>query len=184
MDEGSTEPPRKKIYFCGSIRGGREDAALYRQLIESLKVFTLFQLNKNDWIPFIFGQRYGTVLTEHIGNEVMLGEEIHMSDTEIHVRDMLWLKEADFVIAEVILKILMHIWCSPQWIDHHPIHWGRIWDWSSGWTRQTHLVYLSGQGRGPATLCDGVGLRQGLISYLQRTAWSHQTLWLLHPDSC
>jgi len=39
----------------------------------------------------------------------MLGEEIHMSDTEIHVRDMLWLKEADFVIAEVILKILMHI---------------------------------------------------------------------------
>jgi len=43
MDEGNTEPPRKKIYFCGSIRGGREDAALYRQLIEALKVLLYFQ---------------------------------------------------------------------------------------------------------------------------------------------
>ena len=36
-----------KIYFAGSIRGGREDKILYSQIIENLK-------------------KYGTVLTEHI----------------------------------------------------------------------------------------------------------------------
>lgn len=38
------------IYFCGSIRGGRQDAELYRRLIEKLKA-------------------YGDVLTEHVGSE-------------------------------------------------------------------------------------------------------------------
>ena len=29
------------IYFCGSIRGGRQDAALYKRMIEYLKQFGL-----------------------------------------------------------------------------------------------------------------------------------------------
>lgn len=28
--------PNRKIYFCGSIRGGRDDAALYAKIIEHL----------------------------------------------------------------------------------------------------------------------------------------------------
>ena len=39
-----------KIYFCGSIQGGRQDAALYAQLIKKL-------------------QAYGEVLTEHVGSD-------------------------------------------------------------------------------------------------------------------
>ena len=39
-----------KIYFAGSIRGGRNDVDLYLQIIEHLK-------------------QYGEVLTEHVGNK-------------------------------------------------------------------------------------------------------------------
>jgi nucleoside 2-deoxyribosyltransferase len=72
-----------KIYFAGSIRGGRDDAALYRQIIALLK-------------------GYGEVLTEHVGSEGLssTGEET-LSDEEIYARDMVWLAEADVVIAEV-----------------------------------------------------------------------------------
>lgn len=38
-----------KIYFAGSIRGGRDDQAIYQQIIKLLA-------------------NYGTVLTEHFGN--------------------------------------------------------------------------------------------------------------------
>lgn len=68
-----------KIYFCGSIRGGRQDAKLYRRLIEELK-------------------NYGTVLTEHIGAEAM---DHTKTDRQIHDEDMAWLQESDVVIAEV-----------------------------------------------------------------------------------
>lgn len=39
-----------KVYFCGSIRGGRDDVTLYRRLVQLL-------------------QRYGSVLTEHVSSE-------------------------------------------------------------------------------------------------------------------
>lgn len=72
-----------KIYFAGSIRGGRDDKELYLQLIEHLS-------------------RYGQVLTEHIGekNLTEFGETV-LTDAGIYTRDMAWLKEADVVIAEV-----------------------------------------------------------------------------------
>jgi nucleoside 2-deoxyribosyltransferase len=72
-----------KIYFAGSIRGGRDDAALYRQIIALLK-------------------EYGEVLTEHIGGAELssTGEE-SLPDEAIYARDMAWLAEADAVIAEV-----------------------------------------------------------------------------------
>jgi 2'-deoxynucleoside 5'-phosphate N-hydrolase len=71
-----------KIYFAGAIRGGREDAALYIELVELL-------------------QAYGTVLTEHVADEQLtsLGEQ--GDDRAIHDRDLAWLKEADCLVAEV-----------------------------------------------------------------------------------
>lgn len=71
-----------KIYFAGAIRGGREDVALYLELVELL-------------------QAYGTVLTEHVAAEQLteLGES--MDDRAIHDRDLAWLKEADCLVAEV-----------------------------------------------------------------------------------
>ncbi len=71
-----------KIYFAGAIRGGREDAALYLELVELL-------------------QPFGAVLTEHIADEHLtsLGESI--DDRMVHDRDLRWLKEADCLVAEV-----------------------------------------------------------------------------------
>lgn len=68
-----------KIYFSGSIRGGRQDAVLYRQLIDELK-------------------QYGTVLTEHIGNNVI---EFDQTDKQIHDQDMNWLIESDLLVGEI-----------------------------------------------------------------------------------
>jgi nucleoside 2-deoxyribosyltransferase len=72
-----------KIYFAGSIRGGREDAELYQQIIDYLKNF-------------------GKVLTEHIGDPKLshLGDD-GPTDQYIHDRDMKWLLAADVLIAEV-----------------------------------------------------------------------------------
>ena len=72
-----------KIYFAGSIRAGREDQELYHELIQGLR-------------------RYGQVLTEHVGEPTLTqsGDD-GPSDREIFERDMSWLAEADFVVAEV-----------------------------------------------------------------------------------
>ena len=72
-----------KIYFAGSIRGGREDAALYFQIIEYLKTF-------------------GEVLTEHIGDSNLTdaGDD-GPTDRYIHDRDLEWLQSADVLVAEV-----------------------------------------------------------------------------------
>lgn len=72
-----------KIYFAGSIRGGREDAALYLRLIDYLKTF-------------------GEVLTEHIGDPELssLGDD-GPTDKYIHDRDLMWLESADVLVAEV-----------------------------------------------------------------------------------
>lgn len=81
----STEDRRTRmlnIYFAGAIRGGREDARLYAQLISYLKTF-------------------GTVLTEHVGDDGLLREEKSLIEQEIYERDMQWLAVADLVIAEV-----------------------------------------------------------------------------------
>lgn len=72
---------KKKIYFAGSIRGGRVDAALYRRLIEYM-------------------QKTGTVLTEHIGNPDLNLKEHGMGDKDIYSQDTAWLHESDVVIAE------------------------------------------------------------------------------------
>ena len=72
-----------KIYFAGSIRGGRDDAEIYAQIIEFL-------------------QEFGEVLTEHVGEKNLnsMGESA-LSDKDIHDRDMGWLIDSDIIIAEV-----------------------------------------------------------------------------------
>lgn len=72
-----------KIYFAGSIRGGRDDKELYLEIINLLG-------------------KYGKVLTEHIGDKTLsaLGED-GPTDDYIYDRDMVWLNEADVVVAEV-----------------------------------------------------------------------------------
>jgi nucleoside 2-deoxyribosyltransferase len=72
-----------KIYFAGSIRGGREDKELYLEIVNLLT-------------------KYGKVLTEHIGDKTLstLGE-VGPTDQYIYDRDMVWLNEADVVVAEV-----------------------------------------------------------------------------------
>jgi hypothetical protein len=71
------------VYFAGSIRGGRDDAALYRSIVALLR-------------------RFATVLTEHVADDGLTpaGEE-GFSDGAIYRRDAGWLEEADAVVAEV-----------------------------------------------------------------------------------
>ena len=72
-----------KVYFAGSIRGGRKDQNKYHELI-------LFLSSKVE------------VLTEHVGDTGIeeIGEQ-DLSDKEIYQRDLEWLESADAVIAEV-----------------------------------------------------------------------------------
>jgi len=72
-----------KIYFAGSIRGGREDRDRYHSLIKHLS-------------------QQGEVLSEHVGEESLSasGEEDE-DNVMIHRRDMDWLFAADAVVAEV-----------------------------------------------------------------------------------
>jgi nucleoside 2-deoxyribosyltransferase len=76
-----------KIYFCGSIRAGRTDHAVYRDLIAHLK-------------------RFGTVLTEHVGNADLTAHGEPLSERDIHDRDMDWLSQSDAVIAEATVASL------------------------------------------------------------------------------
>ncbi|XP_039595023.1 2'-deoxynucleoside 5'-phosphate N-hydrolase 1 isoform X1 [Polypterus senegalus] len=72
------------IYFCGSIRGGRQDVAVYEKLVKAL-------------------QKYGKVLTEHVSDRAISekGEDAFNRDKAIHDRDLEWLQEADVIVAEV-----------------------------------------------------------------------------------
>lgn len=71
----------KKVYFAGSIRGGRIDAELYARIIRYI-------------------QKTDIVLTEHIGNPGLNLKEQGKRDVEIYEEDMAWLRESDVVIAE------------------------------------------------------------------------------------
>ena len=78
-----------KIYFAGSIRGGRDDVEIYSRIIKILN-------------------GYGEVLTEHLGEKELteVGEST-LSDNQIHDRDMKWLLESDLMVAEVTLIKLL-----------------------------------------------------------------------------
>jgi nucleoside 2-deoxyribosyltransferase len=71
-----------KVYFAGSIRGGRVDADLYRRMIEYI-------------------QRTDVVLTEHVGkSDLSLTEQGSERDARIYNQDTAWLRESDVLIGE------------------------------------------------------------------------------------
>lgn len=73
-----------KIYFAGSIRGGRVDAGLYARMIDYMK------------------EKGCVVLTEHVGRpELNLLEQGRDRDAEIYAQDTAWLRESDLLIGEV-----------------------------------------------------------------------------------
>jgi len=73
----------KKIYFAGSIRGGRGDKEKYKQII--------------DWL-----KQYGIVLTEHIGLDSLTSDgQTQFTEEKIYTQDTDWIRESDIVIAEV-----------------------------------------------------------------------------------
>jgi len=77
-----------KIYFAGSIRGGRVDASVYQSMIEYLSSF-------------------GEVLTEHVGNTSLSDKgDDGPDDRHIHDRDMAWLSACDLLVAEVSVPSL------------------------------------------------------------------------------
>jgi 2'-deoxynucleoside 5'-phosphate N-hydrolase len=69
-----------KIYFAGSIRGGRNYAKIYQQIIEHLST-------------------YGEVFTEHVAHTDQKGEDLQ--DDFIYSRDINWIFNSDVIIAEV-----------------------------------------------------------------------------------
>ena len=72
-----------RIYFAGSIRGGRQDAALYADMIAFLGTF-------------------GEVLTEHVGDAALTAAgDDGPDDRYIFDRDIAWLRSSNLVIAEV-----------------------------------------------------------------------------------
>jgi len=71
-----------KVYFAGSIRGGRADAELYRQMIEYI-------------------QKTDIVLTEHVGNLALSKTDgLPNRDVAIYEQDTAWIRESDVIIAE------------------------------------------------------------------------------------
>jgi nucleoside 2-deoxyribosyltransferase len=77
----SNEAMKKRVYFSGSIRGGRDDASLYKKIIDILKV------------------KY-EVLTEHIGLVDLNKFEDGKTDKYIYLRDRTLLDQCDLVVAE------------------------------------------------------------------------------------
>jgi len=72
----------KKIYFAGSIRGGRVDAELYHRIISYI-------------------QQTDVVLTEHVGKSCLnLTEQGRERDARIYDQDTAWLRESDLLIGE------------------------------------------------------------------------------------
>ena len=71
-----------KIYFSGSIRGGRENKDIYFEIINLLKT-------------------YGEVLTEHIGDPNLAPNGEDLDIDYIYKRDIAWVVDSDIVVADV-----------------------------------------------------------------------------------
>lgn len=72
-----------KIYFAGSISGGRKYLETYRKIVQYIQ--------KHDHI----------VLTEHIIHPEVFDLEKESTDEEIYDRDIKWLNESACIVAEV-----------------------------------------------------------------------------------
>jgi nucleoside 2-deoxyribosyltransferase len=72
-----------KIYFSGSISGGREHEAIYQHLVAHLHA------------------RGHHVLSAHVADPLALEVEKDMPAHEVFERDTNWIKDCDAMIAEV-----------------------------------------------------------------------------------
>lgn len=72
----------KKVYFACSIRGGRDDADIYAQLVGYIKTRAI-------------------VLSEIFADGKLTASGSTGSSQEIYNKDISWVKEADVIIAEV-----------------------------------------------------------------------------------
>ena len=71
-----------KIYFAGSVRGGRESAGDYNKIISAL-------------------QKNHIVLTVHLGDSKLTSSGENLPESVIFERDVNWIKEADILVADV-----------------------------------------------------------------------------------
>ena len=78
----STRDGQKKIYFAGAIRGGRDDATIYLDIVKLLA-------------------KHGHILTEHVGDAALSSSGETTGDKQIHDRDLEWLRESEILVAEV-----------------------------------------------------------------------------------
>ena len=76
-----------KIYFAGSIRGGRDEEENYLKIIHYLG-------------------KFGEVLTEHVGHKNIEKDETKKTDNYIFERDVSWLKTSDIMVADVTVPSL------------------------------------------------------------------------------
>lgn len=72
-----------KIYFAGSIMGGRENSQIYAQIVEYL-------LAKGYEVP-----------TAHVARPDVLDREKKNPPSLIYERDMAWIRDSEALIAEV-----------------------------------------------------------------------------------
>ena len=71
------------IYFSGSIRGGRENEAVYLEIVEYLQ------------------EKGYNVLSLHVARPYLLPKYGAASPQAIFTRDIKWIEECDAVVAEV-----------------------------------------------------------------------------------
>ncbi len=72
-----------KIYFAASVRAGRDDGAMYADIIKLLK-------------------NYGEILCETNGDLTLTSQgDTSLSDEEIFKRDIVWFTSSDIIVAEV-----------------------------------------------------------------------------------
>lgn len=77
-----------KIYFSGSIRGGREHAEWYDFIVKELV-------------------RYGEVISEFVADKSLTSYgSPNMTDKEIYDRDISYIMESDIIIADVSVPSL------------------------------------------------------------------------------
>lgn len=77
-----------KIYFAGTIRGGREKVYDYQKMVQQ------------------FEKCGAEVLTKHVADPNLSVKGENMSSKEIYERDIKWLKECDIVFADITLPSL------------------------------------------------------------------------------
>ncbi len=78
-----------KIFFAGSIRGGRQLIPTYQYIIRFLKSMNY------------------TVISEHVAAEGLEKVEAIMTEQEIYEKDAKWIEESDCVVAEITVPSIV-----------------------------------------------------------------------------